>query len=313
MIKQLETYGIIRDCSIYTTHWKEKLISLNVIKPSSLTFQEDEALIYSLLKFPDPVSNWSTWSTLSLYCMKLYTSVSSAGLNLFRGFSGTRQISTPAANVEEYCSDINHPGPSLTTNQRNLPPLTYEGEVFHRNELRFHLAVMQKNDESLKLIFPKVVRFLGSAVVDEQEINQGVFIHDGKLYGLKNPVSIDDLRRVGVSNLSEYISTENDFIISVREYRLTDFNGYMCTNVNTTFENAVLQADACSEKMQKVVEYTKTCLSCLHKGLSCEYTHIHLQCSVSGKWMYLCEFCRISSSVGYGVIPYKDKIIGSTD
>ena len=89
-----------------------------------------------LLKFPDPVTNWSTWSTLSLYCLKVYTSISSAALNIFRGFTGTRLTSkSAAANIEDYCKDINHPGPSLTTEQRHLPPLNYENDVFHGNEI----------------------------------------------------------------------------------------------------------------------------------------------------------------------------------
>ena len=75
---EIEKYGISRALyGNYTCHWKSRFIQLGLIQPSSLTFQEDEAMIYSALGFPNPVPNWKLWPTLYTYCLKLQSSVHS--------------------------------------------------------------------------------------------------------------------------------------------------------------------------------------------------------------------------------------------
>lgn len=128
---------------VYICNWKNKFITSNIIEPDSLTFQEDEALLHSLPNFPNPVKDWSYWGTLSFYYMKLYTYLSSASLNL-------RITEKPAKCVKEFFKAINHPGPSITTEQRNSPALSYENQAFRVNELYFHLKLLR----IMKIVFP---------------------------------------------------------------------------------------------------------------------------------------------------------------
>jgi hypothetical protein len=86
------------------------------------------------------------------------------------------------------------------------------------------------------------------------------------------------LKAVTLSKLNEHITQINDFISSVREYRLMDFNGYMCTNVSTSFESSVLDYEQCSKKLKEAAKSAKSCLSCLKGGILCEYSQINEQC-----------------------------------
>ena len=117
-----------------------------------------------------------------------------------------------------------------------------------------------------------------TVVVDEQEINQGAFIHKGKLHGLKNVMSVADIQKIRLSELAKYISTHNNFVSSVREYRLTNFSGFMCTNIFTSFEAGSLVFEQCNEQLTNVVNYSKTFISCLQHNMVCVYATIDVQC-----------------------------------
>ena len=62
----------------YVCHWKDILITKGIIKCSSLSFQEDDAFIFNVSQFPDPVSDWSVWQTIFLYAFKVICSQSSS-------------------------------------------------------------------------------------------------------------------------------------------------------------------------------------------------------------------------------------------
>ena len=278
--EKLSSYGIVRDDNdVYTCHWKGKLISSGIIKTDSLSFQEDEALIESILTFPNPIRDWSLWGTLSLYCLKIFTSIGSAGLNLYRGITRNRLTDTPASNVQEFVKESNHPGPSVSVNQKNLPPLNYDSQQWHPTELIFHIKCMQQNDRSVFVEYPNVKRFLTTMIIDEQELNQGAFVHKGNLCGLKKPMSVNDIQEIGMSQLGRYVSTENSFVISVREYRLSDFSGYMCSNLYTTFETEVLKAEVVIKEYLKASNFANSCLRCLVDGKECSYENINDTCS----------------------------------
>ena len=157
----------------------------NLITPTSLTFQEDEALIYSVLNYPNPVRNWSTWPTLCFYCLKMYASQSAGALALHRGMTKNRLGNIEDQDVKLFACSINHPGPSLSTISKIFPLLNYNPQVYHKEEHLFHLKILQKNSCSLKVVFPNTVRYLTTLGADDQELNQGAFIHNGKLHGLK--------------------------------------------------------------------------------------------------------------------------------
>lgn len=278
----LEKYGIYRGFKeVYICHWKDKLISSGIIKHNSLTFQEDEALVFMVLRYPDPVDDWSLWGTLALYCMKLLTSISSTALNLYRGITRNRLTQRRAADVIEYVSEINHASPSVSNTQKKLPPLNFENEVWHQSEMLFHLTFKEELQSSVVMTFSesKVLRIPITLGIDDQENNQGTFIQNGKLYGLRTVMTIDDLKRVGLENLADHIASGNPFVVSVREYRITDMDGDMNTNVYTSFEAGTMEHETCKLQLMKVVEYARTCKFCLKKGLKCYYENIDKQCA----------------------------------
>ena len=90
-VSHINAFGIDRQFHInYLCHWKDKLMQSRVIEPNSLMFQEDDAMIYSILHYPNPVKDWSIWSTITFYSMKLYTSISGSALSLYRGVTKLR-------------------------------------------------------------------------------------------------------------------------------------------------------------------------------------------------------------------------------
>lgn len=115
-------------------------------------FQEDDALINSVLHFPNPVSNWSIYDTLSFYCLKFVAGVGETGFNLFRGATHQRlsNVNDPK-DVVKMVSKMNHPGPSLTTLQNVLPKLIHDDKTKYRKETIFHLKLKGRipNGETL--------------------------------------------------------------------------------------------------------------------------------------------------------------------
>ena len=106
-----------------------------------------------------------------------------------------------------------------------MTELLYENEVIHITELLFHLKVLSKDDECVKITFPSVTRYPVTLGIDEQEINQGTFIHEGKLHGLSSKITAWEIHQIGLKNIAKYIAEENGFVTAVREYRLTGVNG----------------------------------------------------------------------------------------
>ena len=213
----------------------------NIINSSSLTFQEDDALIYLALHYPNPIKDWSRWQSLYFYCLKIMSSVSSTALNLFCGITNyPRLTSNTESSVESFLSQINHPGPSITSLQHALPDLCFERETFHDNEVIFHLKLLEKTENSIKFDFGNVKRYPVTLGIDEQEINQGTFIKDNFLHGLLHKLSLNDIKKIGLDNLNKHIVENNPYLSSVCEYRLTDFKGLMCSNVFTSFITLVL-------------------------------------------------------------------------
>lgn len=80
----VENYGIRRDFKgVYVAHWKGKLIKKGYLLSDSLQFQQDDALVSMVFKYPRPIENWTFWITISLYSLKLFTSISSAAVNIY--------------------------------------------------------------------------------------------------------------------------------------------------------------------------------------------------------------------------------------
>ena len=280
VVASLESYGISRKLSVnYICHWKSKLIESGVVKSNSLTFQEDEAMINSVLCYPNPVRDWSLWSTIAFYSLKLYTSVSATALSLYRGVTRLRTSGSLHSSPERRLDDINHAAPSVNTIQGMLPHLDFESEQFHASEVLFHIKVLEKvGDRSLKLCFEGITRYMVTLGIDEQEINQGTFIHNDHLYGLKNVLSALEVSEITLTKFPEYIGEKNGFITSVREYRLTDFAGIFCSNVYTSFESACLDSTECAKALKKVANLSKSCQFCIRKGLECHYSAINAKC-----------------------------------
>ena len=103
--------------------------------------------VFSVLMFPNPVTNWGIWPTLELFATKLYTSISATALSLFRGLTKLRSTGQVERNIDVYpfVSSMNHPAPSVNTIQRQLPPLSYDNDQYHKSEALFHLKVLEEN------------------------------------------------------------------------------------------------------------------------------------------------------------------------
>ena len=191
-IKYVNDFGINRKFSEnYICHWKNKFINWGVIDSSSLSFQEDDACVYMVLHYPHPVRDWSKWSTLFWYSVKLVTSMSSTALNLFHGKTDYPRLSGNAeSDVKTFSKEMNHPSPGFVTVNRVFPPLDYGTKKIHRREMMFHLKVLQNCNEAVVLNYNGVKRFPVTLGTDEQEINAGTFIHDDCLHGLSSPLSV---------------------------------------------------------------------------------------------------------------------------
>ena len=266
--KIMETYGIERNLPVnYICHWKDLIIQHGLITSESLTFQEDEALVASILNYPNPVEDWTVWNTLYLYGLKFMTSVSNAGLNLYRGITSYPRLndSSSSNGVETFVSNINHPTASLTTFQRDLPDLNYSNKVCHGGEIIYHIKCIQKSKDRLILEYENgnVVRIPITLGCDEQEINPGTAIQDGLLHGLMKKMTAQEIEEIGLDNLAQYIAEKNKFITGVRESRATDFRDQVCSNVVTEFVTHELNGDECRQQLKDAMAFANSCYRCL--------------------------------------------------
>ena len=279
----MENYGIERGLNVnYVCHWKDKLLGCGIINCESLTFQEDEALITSVLTYPNPVKDWTLWNTLYLYGLKFLSSVSSTGLNLYRGITSYPRLNdTSCSNVAEFTSNINHPTASLTSFQNDLPDLDYSNKVYQGGEILYHIKRLQKSDDSLGLDYSanNVLRYPITLGIDEQELNPGTFIHDGLLHGLDRKMTAEEINEIGLNKLSNYIAENNNFVTGVREYRATDFRDTVCSNVLTEFVTHELTGDQCIKRLKECIVFANSCHRCLVDNIECKYDRIDEQCS----------------------------------
>ena len=105
-----------------------------------------------------------------------------------------------------------------------------QNKTFHSSELLFQITCLERFEGSFRYDFgPYIRRYAVTVNLDEQENNQGTFVNkEGEMCGLKCKMTADDIRRVGLDNLGAYIAEKNNFVVSVRECRLTDFGGVYC-------------------------------------------------------------------------------------
>ena len=290
--KVIKSYGIDRKFkTVYICHWKDVLLRQNIINSSSLTFQEDDALIYTVLHYPNPVKDWGIYDTLSFYCLKFVAGVGESGLNLYRGKTHQRinqKKKKDCGDLRKFAADINHPGPSLTSLQHVLPKLIHENKTRHKKETIFHLKLLEKTLTSSVINFPLVKRYPATLGIDEQELNSGVYIHEGKLHGLEKPMTPEEISEVGLKNLAEHIAEKNHFVNAAREYRLTDIKGIFCSNVFTWFISEVLHHDQVIENLKNVVLQASYCAYCLKNNLECVYEQLDQQCTVCAKLGLCC-------------------------
>ena len=267
----------------YVSHWKDILITKGIVKCSSLSFQEDDALIFNVLQFPNPVPDWTVWQTLFLYALKVLCSQSSGALHLHRGVTLNRLgygQKRSLVSLDDFVAGINHASPSITISEQQLPALTYEKREFHPSEILYHIKSTHKAEKSLIFRFSSMVSRVPCCIqIDEQEINQGAFVKDGELCGLEKNVTVNDIKRIGLQNFAKYITEENNYLIAVREYRVIDFGGIFCSNVFTSFDSHPLRSEECKQDLRKVIEYADSCSNCLHMNKTCEIIKINEPCS----------------------------------
>ena len=87
--------------------------------------------------------------------MKMYAAVGGPGLNLYRGVTRTRQcIGAEKDDFETFVKNLNHPGLSVSSIRQLYPALDYGNDVFHKADLLFHIKLLSKRDDSIKISFP---------------------------------------------------------------------------------------------------------------------------------------------------------------
>ena len=279
-VADMVKYSVYRELGVtYICHWKDALIRAGLIDSHSLSFQEDDALIHTIVTYPNQNKNWKKWRTLALYMLKLYTSVSGTAANLFRGYTYYPHVAHgPARSLKDFVKDINHSGPSVTSLQRWLPALSYDNEQFHKIEILCHLKFLINNTEALKLQFVGIVRYIVVLGIDEQELNQGTFILDNILHGLTLKLTPSDISKISLVKFPDYIKTKAPFISNVREYRLTDLRGIFCSNVVTSFLSRCLDSAECAKRLDDVKKLANACQNCLLHDLECRYKHVQEKC-----------------------------------
>ena len=83
-----------------------------------------------------------------------------------------------------------------------MPNLQYDNETNHPSEILFHIQALDSSEDSFKFVFSEsVIRYPVMAGADEQEMNQGTFIENNELCGLKEKMTPADIRRRGLQNL----------------------------------------------------------------------------------------------------------------
>lgn len=68
------------------------------------------------------------------------------------------------------------------------------------------------------------------------------------------------------------------FITSVREYRVIDLKGLMCSNVYTSFVSGCLKSNSCMKYLKNVSELSRSCEYCLKNSLKCSYKMLDEKC-----------------------------------
>ena len=155
--KNLSKYCINRKFSgNYICHWKNLFIKNGIIESSSLSFQEDDALIATFLHYPNPIKNWKFYKTVAFFFLKMYCSNGATSLNLHRGITKYPKFSTKKDEDEDmdvikFFSGINHAGPALTTIENWLPSVSYDNEQFHKRYLLCHIKTLLKMTVSLSI------------------------------------------------------------------------------------------------------------------------------------------------------------------
>ena len=255
------------------------LITQQLIKSSSLTYQEDEALIDTILHYPNPVSDWSIYDTLSIFCLKFVAGVGESGLNLFRGITKQRLNNIGNHDLQKMLSEMNHPGPCLSTLQDIMPKIIHANKTKYRKESIFHLKILEKVNQTAAIEYPMARRYPATLGIDEQELNSGVYVHNGFLHGLETPMTAAEISNVGLKNLAAHIAQYNHFVNAAREYRLTDLGGIFCSNVFTWFISESLKHWQVIEDLKDVVKLASSCLFCLVNEEECIYDNLNERCA----------------------------------
>ena len=304
-LELMESFGIDRQLkSNYICHWKNVLIASKIINCESLSFQEDEALVESILSYPNPVKDWSLWNTLYLYGLKFMTSISSAALNLYRGITNYPGLNTHSSEVDifKFASNINHPTASVTQFQDDLPNIDYRNKVFQGGHIIYHIKLLQKSEKTIFLCYSgselidvdddfDVLRYPITVGCDEQELNPGTFLNednDGYLHGLEEKMSADDIRQLGINNLATHIASNNKMVKGVREYRATDFRNIFCSNVLTEFVSHELTGEECTERLKEGIKFANSCYKCLMEHVECKYEKIDEKCTYCAENRFRC-------------------------
>ena len=283
----LKNFAIIRSLDVfYVFHWKNIMLREHYLSTQCMAFQEDDALVTMFLNYPNPVDDWMLWKTISTFSMKLFTSISGTALSLHRGKTNYPSDNLPRKgdkiveyDRKQFLKEVNHPAPSLSNLMNHFPPVSYENKQYHQKFQILHLKILNNYKKSLALNFANVRRFPVVLGTDEQELNQGTFIENNLLHGLREKLDAGRIKTIGLKELPKFIQKKCPFLSSAREYRLTDLANAHSSNIYTEFIAGTMSTEDCESSLKKVIRHANSCEQCLMMNRQCVLMAIDKRCA----------------------------------
>ena len=267
--KQLPSCLGIPENTHYLSYWFNHILNQEIIEPTHITFQEVDALMEIILRYPNPTPNrlgWRTWPTLAAYVQKIGASFSRHAVKLYLG--SHKVTDNSLQGLKNFVASVNHAGPSLSTVDSWKPPLQLVSGPNHLTTL-LHLHILMKSKDSPCISNERVTRFPGVLVYDEQEINQGVFPVeiDGKinLVGFSKLISVDDIEP---EKLSSQMRTDHSYkmISAARAFRFADFGDYFSSANYISYIAGAEKHPEIALNLEEAIKWITSCKNCLEKG-----------------------------------------------
>ncbi|KAL5255490.1 hypothetical protein ACHWQZ_G010909 [Mnemiopsis leidyi] len=276
----------------YLSFWKNHLLLQDILEPTHLNYQESDAFIEMCLRYPNPTParlGWKTWPTLATFVQNIGATFSRRAVKLFLGSHvvGNNTLD----GLKTYADSVNHPGPAASTLDTWKPPLQLISGPNHLTTL-LHLKIMIQQPGSVPhLRNEKVTRFPGVLCYDEQEINQGVFPVevDGQL-NLAGLAELIPVEEINTETLTVKLRSDPKYklISAARAFRFADYGDFFSSPNYISYIAGAQKHEEITENLEDVVEWVTSCMNCMEKGKTCNYTNLLDPCSACSEEKQIC-------------------------